>query len=405
MLRTGRLEKQNRRVKHEAPALVPSQTPQDSSITRSRTAVAAVFAVNGLIVSSWVSRIPAVQSKLHMNAGVLGVVLLATAAGSLISMPVTGWVIAHKGSRPLVQATTLLLSLALVPISFARTPAELAAALLLFGAVAGSQNVSMNTHAVSVEQAYERPLMGSFHAMWSLGAMAGSGLGGLLAGLNWTAQTHFTLVVGFVFPLSLFAISWLHRPEHNAAAVSKLTLKIPIAVAGLGLIGCAISVVEGSVADWSAVYLDSVIGAGAARAALGFSFYSAAMIVSRLLADAITARIGRASLVQAGSLVAFTGLVIALLTHSWAVAVTGFALTGLGVATIIPNVFGAAGRVEGIPSGVGMAAVTTLGYLGFLGGPPLIGGLAQAFGLRLGLCFVLLCLLLAAAFARLIPEQ
>lgn len=398
----GSLEKQNRRVKHGAPAVIPFKAPV---IRRSRISVGAAFAANGFVVSSWVSRIPAVQSKLHMNAAVLGVVLLASAAGSLISMPATGWLIAHKGSRRLVQVSTLLLCLALVPIAFVRSPAELAAALLLFGAVAGSQNVSMNTHAVSVEHEYERPLMGSFHAMWSLGAMAGSALGGLLAGLTWTPQAHFTLVVGFVFPLSLFAMSWLHRPEHYPAAVSKLTLKIPVAVAGLGLIGCAISVVEGSVADWSAVYLDSVIGAGAARAALGFSFYSAAMIVSRLLADAITARIGRARLVRAGSLVAFAGLVIALLTQFWAVAVTGFALTGLGVATIIPNVFGAAGRVEGVPPGVGMAAVTTLGYLGFLGGPPLIGGLAQALGLRLGLCFVLFCLLFAAVFARLIPER
>ena len=392
-------------MKHEVPEAIAFHALQPSAITRSRIAVAAVFAVNGFVVSSWVSRIPAAQAKLDMNPGLLGVVLLATAAGSLISMPATGWLIAHKGSRPLVRATTLLFCLALLTMAFARTPAELAAALLLFGAAGGSQNVSMNTHAVSVEQAYAKPLMGSFHAMWSLGAMAGSALGGFIAGLNWNPQTHFALAVGFVFPLSLFAVSWLHRPEHTTAAASKLTLKIPMAVAGLGLIGCAISVVEGSVADWSAVYLDSVIGAGAARAALGFSAYSAAMIVSRLLADSITARIGRAKLVRAGSLLAFTGLVISLLTHSWGVAIVGFALTGLGVATIIPNVFGAAGRVEGIPSGIGMAAVTTLGYLGFLGGPPLIGGLAQAFGLRLGLCFVLLCLLLAAAFARLIPER
>jgi MFS family permease len=289
-------------------------------------------------------------------------------------------------------------------MSLAGSAWELAAALFVFGMTGGSLNVSMNTHAVSVEEGYGRPIMGSFHAFWSAGAMTGSAVGGWAAGQGITPLPHFGLTGLLFLIVMLSAISVLHLPAH-AAAPPKLSLRIPRAVAGLGLIACAISVVEGAMADWGALYLEQVVLTGAGIAALGFSCYAAAMIVARVFGDRITLWLGRAKLVRSGSLLAFAGLSLALLARSAPVALTGFAIVGLGVATIIPNVFGAAGRVASLPSGVGMAAVTTMAYMGFLGGPPLIGALAEWLGLRLALLTVLTCLLTAAAASRALPQR
>jgi len=343
-----------------------------------------------------------VQSALILSPAILGLVLLATAAGSLVSMPITGWLIAHYGSRPLVRVSGILFCLSLPPMAMARNAWELGATLFLFGITAGSLNVSMNTHAVAVEQDYGRPIMGSFHAYWSAGAMTGSALGGWAAGVGMGPFPHFLAATAAFLAVMAAAISVLHYPEHTAP-VTRLSLRIPRAVAGLGLIACAISVVEGSMADWTAVYLDSVLLTGAGTAALGYSCYAAAMIVTRILSDRITQWLGRPMLVRVGSLVAFVGLGLSLLTNSWQVALAGFAIVGLGVAAIIPNIFGAAGRVASLPPGVGMAAVTTMAYMGFLGGPPLIGAFAEWLGLRIALVFVLLCLVTAAAFASLVP--
>ncbi|MBC7925321.1 MAG: MFS transporter [Bryobacteraceae bacterium] len=358
----------------------------------SRICIAAIFALNGATVATWVSRIPAAQANLDASTGVLGLVLLATAAGALCSMPVTGWLISRHGSRPLVRFATLVLPVVLIPLAFARSPFELAAALFFFGAASGSQDVAMNVHAVSIEDELKRPVMGSFHAFWSAGAMTGSALGGLAAGLGLSVLTHFLIAAAGFLVIAFLASAGLHK-AHQDAAPPSLSFRIPRPVAALGILAAVVSVAEGSVADWSALYLEKVIGAEAGRAALGFSAYSAAMIVTRLLVDRITAAFGSPAVVRAGALLAAAGLSLSLLTSSYAIAMAGFALVGLGVAGIVPNIFSATGRIRSLPSGVGMAAVTTMAFTGFLGGPPVIGGLAQALGLRLGLAFVVLCLL------------
>jgi MFS family permease len=233
--------------------------------------------------------------------------------------------------------------------------------------------------------------------------MTGSAMGGWAAGVSMGPFSHFLAASLAFLAVMAAAVSVLHRPDHTAPTVG-LSFRLPRAVAGLGLIACAISIAEGSMADWAAVYLDSVLRTGAGTAALGYSCYAGAMIVTRVMGDRATLWLGRPRLVRTGSLIAFAGLAMSLITGQLQMALMGFAVVGLGVAAIIPNVFGAAGRVSSLPPGVGMAAVTTMAYMGFLGGPPLIGALAEYLGLRIALVFVLFCLAVAAAFSHLVPE-
>jgi MFS family permease len=365
---------------------------------QSRVSVSAIFLLHGLIFATWVSRIPAAQSELHLSPGVLGLVLLATSAGSLVSMPVTGWFVARYGSRRVVRLASLLFCSALLPLPWARSAAALAAGLFLLGAGAGAQNVSMNSHAVAVEQGLKRPIMGSFHALFSLGAMIGSAAGGWVAGLGVPVSVHFTASGVLYGGAALLAASGLHETAPTSSAPA-LSLRFPRAVVGLGLLAFFILIVEGAMADWSAVYLRSIIGVEASHAALGYAAYSAAMVVGRLAGDRGVTMWGRKALVRAGSLMAGCGLLLTLLATSFGLVLAGFGVTGLGLSVITPNVFGSAGRAGNLAPGVGLAAVTTAGYIGFLSGPPLIGGLAEVLGLRLALLLLVISTGIGAALA------
>lgn len=370
-----------------------------SDLQRSRRSVGAVFLLHGLIFVTWVCRIPAAQQDLRLSPGQLGLVLLSASAGSLVAMPTAGWLVARYGSRRLTQLSSLAFAAALLPLPLASNPLLLSAALFVFGAAGGTQNVAMNAHAVTVEKGMRRPVMASFHALFSCGAMAGAAAGAWIASQGveplihmWGSAALYSLAVLAVLP-------GLHDPDLQPVPSAGLTLRIPRAIAALGLLAFCVLVGEGAMADWSAVYLSSVIGLDAGGAALGYAAFSAAMVVGRFSGDRVTASFGRARPVRAGALLAAAGLAAALASDIFLLILAGFALAGLGLSIIVPNVFGAAGRAPGVPSGVGLAAVTTAGYVGFLSGPPIIGGLAQMIGLRAALGIVVLSLVTGAALA------
>lgn len=373
-------------------------------MNRSRASVSCIFLLHGLTVSTWVCRIPAAQTELGLSPGTLGLVLLATSAGSLLSMPLTGWLVAHYGSRRIVPVASCLFSLALVPLARAGSAWQLAGALFLFGAAAGAQNVSMNAHAVAVEEALRRPVMGSFHALFSLGAMVGAALGGLVAEHGISVAIHFAAAALVYVTATVLVSTGLHGQAQRARS-PKLTLRFPRAVGALGLLAFAILIVEGSIADWSAVYLKSVLRTDSGESALGYAAYSAAMVVGRFAGDHLTAAWGRVPLVRLGACVAAVGLAISVVSGAPVPAIAGFGVVGLGLSVITPNVFGAAGRVRELPPGVGLAAVTTAGYIGFLSGPPAIGGVAQLLGLRTALSMMIGAVLCAAALSGAVGQS
>jgi predicted MFS family arabinose efflux permease len=350
-----------------------------------------------MIVASWVSRIPAIQSALHLSPAKLGTLLLAATAGSLIAMPLTGVLIHKAGSRTMVIFTTAAFCLTLPPIALAGSAIALAGALFLFGASAGAMDVAMNVEAAALENRYSRPIMSAFHGLFSVGGMLGSGLGGAFAQAGFSPQLHFSISMIAFGVLAAAVMAWL--PPGSSDASGTLAFRFTRALWLLGALGFCILVGEGAMADWTGVYLRNSLGTSPALAALGYSVFSATMAIGRFAGDWLALRVGKVPLVRAGALLATAGLTGALLIGDTRAALIGFACVGAGFSTIIPIVFGAGANVHGIAPGAGVAAVTTAGYLGFLIGPPLIGFTAEYTSLRLALGVVAVLSLVASLLA------
>ena len=362
------------------------------SLWAARLAVFGIFFLNGFGFGSWAVRIPAVQERLDLGEGLLGLALLGMAAGSLVSMPLAGWLVSRLGSRHVVGATGLGFFLALPLLAVSPSLALLVLALAFAGASGGSLDVSMNAQAVAVEKGQGRPIMSSFHAAFSLGGLAGAAVGGVVAGWGVGVAPHLAGVSAL--SLAAFVLAYwrmlpadVDRGEGGEPAFARPTR----ALAGLGVISFCVLLGEGAMADWSAVYLNGTLGTGPGFAAAGFAAFSATMVAGRLLGDRVTARFGPVALVRAGGAVAAAGLGVSLAVAHPAAALVGFACAGLGFSIIFPTALSAAGRADGAATGPAIAAVATAGYFGFLVGPPSIGFVAEGVGLG-GALFIVVAL-------------
>ncbi|UCH25248.1 MAG: MFS transporter [Trueperaceae bacterium] len=374
---------------------------------RARRAVLSIFLVNGIVLSSWVPHIPVVKERLGIGEGVLGLALLVMAAGAIIAMPVSGALTARFGSRAVTRISAIGFCVTLPLPVLAPSLAALAAGLFLFGALNGAMDVAMNSQGLEVEKALKRPVMSSFHALFSIGGLLGSGLGGLALSAAVLPWQHVALVI----PLALSGAVYAGRSlvAGDGAGGSAPTFVRPKgAVAVLGLLAFFVLVGEGAMADWTAVYLRDSLGTGPGIAAAGFASFSGMMALGRLLGDRLVARLGTTALIRGSASLAVSGLAGGLLLSHPLAAVIGFGLVGLGLSNLIPVLFSAGGRVPGVHPGAGIAAVATAGYAGFLIGPPLIGLAAELVGLAVALWLVVVALALVAAAARaadIAPDQ
>ena len=369
-----------------------------------RLAVATLFFVNGAVLASWLPHIPAVKARLTSGDGQLGLVLLAMAAGAVVALPTAGWLIGLVGSRVLSSAAALALCVAMpLPVLSASLPA-LVAALALLGACNGLLDVSMNAQAAEVEQRVGRPIMSSFHALFSLGGVAGALLAGAAMALGVGDVAHVGLSAAVGLAAVSLAVPWL-VPSGPARSPTGLTLARPSgALVTLGILALLGLLAEGAMGDWSAVYLRDTVGASSSVAAVGFAAFSLAMAAGRLAGDALVGQLGPRRVVRGSSVVAAGGLAAALLLGQAAIGVAGCALVGFGIANVIPVLFSTASRVPGVRSGQALAAVATMGYLGFLAGPPLIGLVSEAAGLAAGLGLVSGACAFVAVRAGALPE-
>jgi MFS family permease len=371
---------------------------------RARLSVSILFFVNGAVLASWLPHIPAVKARLTSGDGQLGLVLLAMAAGAVVALPTAGWLIGRAGSRVMSAVAALALCLAMpLPVLSPSLPA-LVAALALLGACNGLLDVSMNAQAAVVEQRIGRPIMSSFHALFSLGGVAGALLAGGAMSVGMSDVAHVgaaalgaLAAVAVALPSLVPARPGPTQPGPALARPSRVLLTLGV-LALLGLLA------EGAMADWSAVYLHDTLGASPAVAAVGFAAFSLAMAVGRFAGDALVGRVGPRRVLRACSAVAALGLAGALLLGHPAAGVVGCALVGFGIANVIPVLFSAAARVPAVEPGRALAAVATTGYLGFLAGPPLIGVVAEATGLAVGLGLVAAACAFIAMRAGALPE-
>ncbi|MCW2579359.1 MAG: major facilitator superfamily 1 [Blastococcus sp.] len=352
----------------------------------------AIFAANGAMFGNWAVRIPDVKVDLGLSEVALGGALLVPAIGALISMPLAGASSARYGSRPATGAAALAFFAVPVLLGFAPSLPWLLPALLLFGLAIGSLDVTMNAQAVTVERAGSRPVMSSFHAAFSGGALLGSLTGALAAAGDVPLALHLggtgLVLCALTAPLlsAMLAEQRIDGPRGPLFAWPRGRL-LPLAVIAL-----AVLLAEGAVADWSAVYLRQELGAGVGTAGLAFTAFSLTMVAGRLAGDSVVTRWGRVRAVRISALIALAGGVVVVLVPSVVVAVLGFAAMGIGLACVVPLVFVAAAGNDPDP-GPALAAVSTPGYVGFLIGPPVIGGLGELVGL--GPALALLPVLLA----------
>ena len=369
-----------------------------SAVRRARFAVAVVFLANGIITGTWAAHIPLVEERLGISHSTLGVALFSMALGALVAMPLTGPTAARFGSALVTRVATLALFVAFLLPILAPSPLSLMAALFVFGATNGAMDVAMNAHGVAVERQLGRPVMSSFHGMWSLGGLIGAGFAALLLPVTAPlSQAALTVAAGVV--LATVALFFL-LPAHADGGVQGTTIAWPSrATIGLGVL-CFLSMMsEGAIIDWAALHLKGSLKLGAGLAATGFAAYAAAMAISRFSGDWLRGRVGSVELVRGSAILAGIGLLVALASPSPLLAIAGLAVVGLGLANLVPVFFGAAGRIPGHSPATSIAAVATIGYSGFVVGPPFIGFVADQATLALALGLVVLACLAIALWA------
>jgi len=366
-----------------------------------RGAVTAIFLLNGLIIGSWAARIPAIKERLDLGEAKLGLALGLVALGALVAMPVSGWMSARGGSRRTTRLAFIWCCLALPLPALAPAYALLLPAALLLGAGNGSLDVAMNAHGVAVERRHESPILSSFHAAFSCGALLGAGSSALAASADLDVRWHLLGVAAVALIVGLVACRALlpADADHAGEDAGPLLAWPPRALWAVGAIGFCALVCEGATADWSAVYVKESLGAQAGVAALAFAAFSATMTLGRLLGDRLTTAWGAEALVRRGGVLSAGALAAALLIGHPVAAIAGFALLGIGLATMVPVVFRAASEVDGVAPGVGIAAASTLGYFGFLIAPPIIGGVAELTSLPVALGLLVLLGLIMSALA------
>lgn len=372
-----------------------------------RFAVGAIFFMNGAMIANWNARLPAVEAERGLNHATLGLALLVIGLGALVAMPLGGWCSLRFGSHRVTRVAAALHCAGLPLIMFAPDAATFILALLGFGMASGALDVAMNTQAITVEQRYGRPINSSFHALFSLGGLAGAAAGALVAAAKIAPLPHFlgaAILLGGAAGVVAFPRLLSHQvtppPAPLGARESRPSLfRLPRRLLMLGAVAFCVMMGEGAMGDWSAIFLRRSLGASEGTAAAGYAVFSITMAIGRLGGDRLAASLGPVALVRISGAIAAGGLALALIAGTPAAALAGFAIVGLGFASVVPQVFTAAGRTSGVASGAALAATTTIGYFGFLVGPPLIGFAAELAGLRLALGIVVAMSLVIAVLA------
>jgi MFS family permease len=370
---------------------------------RGRWSVAAIFLVNGFLIGSWAPQIPGFLARLQITEFTLGLLILLFGLGALSAMPWCGALIGRLGSRRVIHLFGAVAVFGLLLIVLAPDVPLAALALFLFGATVGGMDVAMNANAVEVERRLRRAVMSSSHGFWSLGGFAGGGLGGLVI-KDGGAVPHAIVVTVLALAVFVAAARGLIT-ETKPAIRQKFRLALPRSptIYLVGIMALFSMIPEGAVLDWAALYLKQELGAGIATAGLAFAAFSGTMALMRFAGDAVRNRFGAVTTLRVSALVAATGMLVGGLAPSAWVAIVAFALSGFGIANMVPIAFSAAGNQPGLSPGAGLSTVTMMGYSGILLAPSVIGFIGQHVGFSpafVGVSGLLVIVFLMAGLAR-----
>ncbi len=375
-------------------------------LRRAALGTAAVFALSGFLIAAWLSRLPATRDRLHADSGSLGIALLMTGVGSLAFMPFTGWLCARLGSRAVVAGTALPACAVLVALAYAPTVWATGGLLFLMGGLYGSWDVAMNVQGSFIDRQTGRDLMPRYHACWSVGGIIGAGCGALAAHASLAPPAHFLLaalvtacLLGVALPFFLPDRGIEDLPSEQAGAPEDRPRLLSRTLILIGLVTLCATWIEGAAGDWLALFLTDGRGTDQSVAAVGYAVFAVAMASGRFSGTTVIARLGRVSAVRLGGLVTGIGVAATVLLPGLAGSLLGAMAWGLGVSIVFPAAMSAGGETPGRATD-GIAAVSTIGYGGFLLGPPTIGLLAQHVGLGSAL---LVLVVLAAGIVTMAP--
>jgi MFS family permease len=352
--------------------------------------VSVFFYVAGLTFASWASRIPDIKTKLGLNDAAFGSVLFALPCGLMTSLPLSGYLVTRFGSKRVVTVAALLYPLVLILLGLATTVWQLVAVLFIFGLSANLFNISVNTQAVGVEIKYGRSIMASFHGLWSLAGFCGAATGALMIFLHVQPVFHFSIIFVCAATLILFSRRYTPDKDGGTQTTQKLFTRPDNTILKLGIIAFGSMVSEGAMFDWSGIYFQKVLLVPHNLVSFGFGAFMSTMAGGRFAGDILITKFGVKRMLQVSGIFIAAGLLTAILFPYFYSSVFGFLMVGFGVSSVVPMVYSLAGRSKKMPPGVAIAAVSSIGFIGFFAGPPVIGFIAQAINLRASFALIAL---------------
>ncbi|THU36022.1 MFS transporter [Niastella caeni] len=359
---------------------------------KARIATAIFFFVSGFGFSSWASRIPTIQQNLHLSEGKLGAVLFALPAGLMCTLPVTGYLLRRFSSRYIMFTGAVLFNIMLCLVGFTQNIWELALVLFFFGSSRNLFNISANAQSIGVQKLYDRSIIATFHGIWSVAGFAAAAVGSLVVTFSIPPSWHFLAVSIFLTSLCfIFFKDSVHQQPQPHERLEKTKFRFPDkALLKLGFICFASMACEGTMYDWSAIYLKKAVHASKEVATVGYAVYMVAMTLGRFTGDKLANNIGVKAMLKYSGLFILTGLLLAAIFPYTITTCIGFLMTGFGVSCVVPMVFSMAGKVKHMSGGPAIAGVSTIGYFGFLIVPPTVGFIAETFNLRWSIALIAL---------------
>lgn len=356
-----------------------------------RISVSIFYFIQGTIFATWASRIPDIQARLQLSEGALGAVLFALPAGQLTAMMLSGYLVNRLGSKTTLVVGGLLYPSVLLLLGAVAQLWQLYGALFLFGICGNLSNISVNTQGVGVERLYRRSIMASFHGLWSLAGLTGGIIAAFMVSANVQPLQHFLAIYMVAIPVILIARKYVvprdARPDGVSARKKKL-VRPDAFIITLGLIAFACMICEGTMFDWTGIYFEKVVKAPKELTRMGYIAFMCTMAGGRFISDAFVTRYGVKRILQASGIIIVAGMLLSVLLPDLVFATIGFLLVGIGTSSVVPLVYSLAGRSKKVPAGIAITSVSSIGFLGFLLGPPVIGLIAEAFSLRISFAFI-----------------
>ncbi len=369
---------------------------------KARISIGILFFICGLNFATWATRIPDFKTYLHLSDAQLGTVLMGLPIGSLVSLPIAGWLLTKYASRWICLLALVMYVLIIPGLSLMSSAIALFIGLFFFGMAGDIMNIAMNTQVVSLEAQMKKTIMSSFHAIFSLGLMAGAFIGGILEKEQFTPWAHFiNIAIGNIL-LILISFNYLlkDKPVQDESKPKSSILNLGTYLIILSFIAFCGMLCEGAMADWISLYFKEYVSNSPFPITIGFSMFAAAMVLGRFLGDRISMTYGLSNILTLNGVLVGFGMLITLLFSSTYMKVFGCFTIGIGISTIVPLIYSQAGNQKEIMPSIAIAGVSTIAYIGFLLGPVLIGYLSDFVGLDKALYLIVVLGFLAAIISK-----